>query len=185
MGLQPSRRSSCPSVSTGPTGNRSRDQGDLHDGSCNFASSERHLLSAMEAQYDVAHIVRTMECQADRGVTTRNPSTPFTGDRAGSQGPSLNEALGRAVFGIDEDDVLGIAPRPAPAPRRNGGAFAAEWPRVLARALRPLKEPGVTGSLYQSVGFASVAVSNTARSAHRRCRIGECNWSRAVARTMT
>ncbi len=31
----------------------------------------------------------------------------------------------------------------------------------------------------------SVAVSNTARSAHRRCRNGECNWSRAVARTMT
>ena len=129
--------------------------------------------------------VGTTECQADRGVTTRNPSTPFTGDRAGSQGPSLNEALGRAVFGIDEDDVLGIAPRPAPAPRGIGGAFAAEWPRVLARALRPLKEPGVPGSLYQSVGFASVAVSNTARSAHRRCRIEECNWSRAVARTMT
>ena len=92
---------------------------------------------------------------------------------------------GVSFIGIDEDDVLGIAPRPAPAPRGIGGAFAAEWPRVLARALRPLKEPGVPGSLYQSVGFASVAVSNTARSAHRRCRIGECNWSRAVARTMT
>ena len=70
MDLQPSRRSSCSSVSTGPTGNRFRDQGDLNDGSCNFASSERHLLSAMEAQYDVAHIVGTTECQADRGVTT-------------------------------------------------------------------------------------------------------------------
>src|SRR4051812_41896223 len=55
--------------------------------------------------------VGTTECQADRGVTTRNPSTPFTGDRAGSQGPSLNEALGRAVFGIDEYDILRTAPR--------------------------------------------------------------------------
>ena len=46
--------------------------------------------------------------------------------RAASRGLSSDEALGRAVFGIDEDDVLGIAPRPAPAPRGIGGAFAAE-----------------------------------------------------------